>query len=177
MNEQEISQGMKVSFEARGQKHEGVVTRVRIKNRRKLAALEERLCVRFGLSSRYMVAEITVDKTLWTVPTSRCTIITKAAPEERDTAHQVAQEVKSSYTNRIYARKTRNYEAARDNGLMDLKANAQIEVKFRDVGWQPRFFVRFNTSGSVVYRDRFNNERRTPTQFVRLPRPEGEPIL
>ena len=170
----EIQTGMKVTFVGRGKCLEGTVTRIRIKNRRKLAQLESRLGVNSGMS-RTMVAEISViGSGLWTVPVHSCTVVAAAKPEEIEQAHEHVNGIKSSISNAIYARKNRNFEAANNNGLLNLKANDPIEIKFRDIGWAPRFFIRWTTTGTVIYRDRYNQERRCKTQFVRLPRPAEE---
>ena len=63
----------KVSFEARGAIQEGVITRLRIKENRKLQKFEAHFNLRSGLDHSTWVAEVMVGNRLWTVPTHMLT--------------------------------------------------------------------------------------------------------
>jgi hypothetical protein len=167
-----INIGDTVTFEARGKINEGVVTRVRVKRSRKLA--------RFGVAiersfAHRMVAEITIDKFLWTVPCDHCKVKGKALPGEVVEARQRAQAVKSSISNRIAERKNRNYEAARTANMLYIESGTPIEVCYKDVGWTKVTFLRHNSSGGVVFRDRWGRERKVGATYARnLPTPTVE---
>jgi hypothetical protein len=166
----DIHIGDTVTFEAKGRNWEGVVTRVRVKHSRKMARLEERLGIRGERSYAHrIVAEVTVDKSIWTVPCDRCKVKGKAKPDEILSARLQANAVKSSINNRIAERKNRNYEAARAANMLYVEAGTPIEVQYRDVGWVRVTFLRHNTSGGVVFRDRWGRERRVSPAYARLP--------
>jgi hypothetical protein len=161
----------KVSFSPRGTNRlEGVVKRIRIKKSRRLEQLEARLNIPSHSSlSRVLVAEVATAEGIWTVPVSTLTVTGRAGAQEAEAADKQYHAVKSSITTRIVERRNSNFEGAQANGLLNLVPNQRIEVQFRNTGWQPVFFVRYNTSGAIVFRDRFNRERKTHPKFCRLP--------
>lgn len=168
-----IKSGDTVTFSARGRTHEGIVVRVRMKKRKKLARLEANMGIHTGMACTE-VAEVTVDRMLWTVPTTSCKVKSKASDKEVSVAVQQAQAVKDSIRNRNYQRNNQRFEAAKANNLLDLERGDAIQVEYRDIGWADATFVKYNTTGGIVY-SRNGMQRRTPPQFVRrkeLPKPE-----
>ncbi len=163
----EIKFGDVVSFTARGRKYEGVVVRTRVKHHRKIERLLSNTSIQDRSLTHSWVAEITVDKTVWTVPCSRCSIVRKADQADIIIAQQQAQAVKSSVTNRIYERKKHNYENAKNNGILDLQPGQMIEVCFKNSGWVPRRFVRYTFSGGIIFMGANGRERRSNARWAR----------
>ena len=116
--------------------------------------------------SHQLVAEVTVGTSLWTVPTDRCKVVAKAAAVEVQQARIQADKVKESIRSRNAQRRNSRFDAAQKNNLLDLNRGDAIQVNFRDVGWTDASFVRYNTTGGIVFM-RHGIERRASPAHVR----------
>ena len=169
-----INTGDTVEFTARGAKQRGVVVRVRTKNRKKLAGLERRMGINSGMAHTLLVAEVTVGTMLWTVPTDLCKVVTKATAAEVQQARTQADKVKESIRSHNAQRRNSRFESARKNNLLDLHRGDAIQVNFRDVGWTDVAFVRYNTTGGIVFVRHGVERRANPAHVRRKDQPQPE---
>ena len=164
--------GSVVSFAGRrGQRVTGTIVRFREKTVRRNGR-NGQLLRSLGVSSHALdrtVAEITPDdgRGIWTVGLTSLTSIGRASKKKVAAAVQTRNEVKRKVANRRHERRGDNYEAARDNGLYDLKPGDSIFVEFRE-GKFERKFVGFTTTGTVRY-EQGGRTRTIDAKYVSLP--------
>ena len=121
---------------------------------------------------------------LWSVPERMCTKIGKGDATAKVRASDLLTKIHLQRSDR----ESQGRETADSAGLYNLKKGDDIEVKYRDVGWQRRKFSHLTKSGTVGYyregdvrpsNDPINrllgtsrdelHVRFTPAQFVRKP--------
>lgn len=159
----------KVSFEARGAIQEGVITRLRIKENRKLQKFEAHFNLRSGLDHSTWVAEVMVGNRLWTVPTHMLTQVGTVDVSTLSSAVNEANQIKMANRAHKANRKSNRLGAAFDNGLFGLKSGDPIEVQFKDGGWRSVTFTRFNSGGNILFSIDAYREGKCSPKFARIP--------
>lgn len=160
--------GDRVTFNARGKKIVGTITRVRTKTRKGRVRELALLVTGDPHSLDREVAEIAPDGggAVWTVALSSLTLLGKG---DLAAARAAVNEVKNARRANENRRATANFETADAGGLYDLKLGAAIEVKFRDIGWAAATFRGFVAGSGNVRYERGGRVRTSAPEFVRKP--------
>jgi len=77
------------------------------------------------------------------------------------------RDIKFARANRADANKSANYDAQEKNNLASLKRGDAIIVTYNQGNERERKFIRFTSSGSVVY-EQDGRERKCPAEFVKI---------
>lgn len=165
---QEITRGDRVEFIGKGRKVVGTVTRIRMKHRKgKVRALAFAVTGNEGSLDR-LVAEIAPEggTGVWTVAVDSLKLLGKG---DLSAAQEHVQTVKYKNKDRQHAISSRNFDSAKQGGLLDLKVGDAIEVKFREGYWSPVTFKGFVPSSGNVRYEYFGRVRTCSAKFIRLP--------
>ena len=115
-------------------------------------------------TGKFLVAEVQTDRGLWTIRLEDLMLIKgKANTDEILEAKEKAEQIKSAPRIRKYQNLNKTY----DNGFYKLKPGADIEIKYRDAGWQPAKFVKINSGGNITY-ERYGRQRHSSPDYVRI---------
>ena len=152
--------GDTVDFKFKGQKIQGVITRFRVHQQRKLKNMMAHLNLRDDYPTQYEVAEImVVGKGLYTIPTPNILAVVDRDPVAANLAVAHASKLKA-HNNQIKNEvKNRNYIKADEHGLTKLKTPALVYVKYKHNVVRKEQFVGFSPSWQVKiktpYKTRF----------------------
>ena len=156
--------GDKVKFDFRGQAWEGTIAELGSATPGKIKLKK---FSHFGVVARAIeTAKISVvGKGIATIP---LTAITKIIGRgDRAAARKDLADIKASRATRAASIKNANYDAQDKNSLGKAKPGAAIIVTYNKGVERERKFLRFTSSGSVVY-DQDGRERKCPAEFVRI---------
>ena len=156
--------GDKVKFDFKGQAWEGTIAELGSATPGKIKLKK---FSHFGVVARAIeTAKISVvGKGIATVP---LTAITKIIGRgDGAAARKDLADIKASRATRATSIKNANYDAQDKNSLSTVKPGDAIIVTYNGGDERERKFLRFTSSGSVVY-DQNGRERKCPAEFVRI---------
>ena len=143
----------------------GVVVRIRARTSRKIMAMAkgytQEIRDAMEASAQSTVAEVQVGRALWTCSLASLKPVGSASAAEAAAAAREAARIKSAPSERRQVAASQSFDK-----FSSLKEGDDIEVEFRDAGWQPAKFVRINSGGRITY-SRHGRERHSWPQFVR----------
>lgn len=175
---QVISVGDRVAFftaghrkDAHNGRQEGTVVRIRTRRSRKLQRMMRYIPVSADTAemlSGVSVAEVSTDSgVLWTLPVMR---LTRLGTGDLEKARGIKSNLLQSREEHYDSRRS----TAKEHNLSSLKEGAQIEVKFGDIGWARRTFIKLSSTGRVQYMNQFGRTRWTDPRWVRVLGSTGE---
>lgn len=182
-----IETGDTVSFASNRGIQQGVVAKLRLKERKAARRMNTQLSALLGagrvdyVPESTMVAEIPVVRegktVLWTVPVRSLTLVKKGGADTQQQARQQAEDFKRQLNNNLAERRHRQFEAAYENNLMSLTEEKDfVTIRFREGKRVKRFLGFVSGSGNVrfcdVDTDDMTRTRTTPAKFCSVPTDE-----
>jgi hypothetical protein len=166
---EQFKPGDKVSFTSRrNQLVTGVVTRLRVKEKRKA----QRLLAMHGLSDPYgltqdLVAEVAPDtgEGVWTVPVRMLKLVKGGG--DLNAARSKVASIRNAYQDRLDQRKSDRYDKAETGGLYDLKPGDLVKCQFKGGAQLTRKFKRITPSGKVEVETDYGRLEKHNPQFVK----------
>lgn len=168
-NGKAVTVGCRVTFIGRRRQVTGIVTGLRIKTIRR-GGKKAQLLAALGASGDALdrwVAQVASDngEGVWTVGLSGLTVVDGPDAGGLVQAAKAVMETKARRQQQLAARRERRVEAARDNGLGNVRHGDPIRVEYRGGVSYTRTFLGYTASGNVRYLQD-GRSRSTPPQFV-----------